>query len=203
MKSGTEFIISMLYGGGAPFSGPIQLKALTPGFLHPFLSTDKATWGVSSIRTVGSGASHTSNCDIPDTPSTNAFIVLDPTFPVECTGHNLSWNTTLYHEPPNIRGFIPDVGTFYFNRPTLQNATPLAWEVGHREGTQMVPLFQPVDAMGDRDAITSPLITVPGKGDRSVDANSRCVTGPLTSPTATPIVVTSLPETTGRPDNIE
>jgi len=29
MKRGTEFIISMLYGDGAPFSGPIQFKALT------------------------------------------------------------------------------------------------------------------------------------------------------------------------------
>ena len=67
----------------------------------------------------------------------------------------------------------------------------------------MVLHFQPVDAMVDSDAIPSPLITVTGKGDGSVDANSRCVTGPLTSPTATPTVVTSLPETTGRPDNIE
>jgi len=35
MKSGTEFIVSMLYGDGAPFSGPIHFKALTLPCLHP------------------------------------------------------------------------------------------------------------------------------------------------------------------------
>jgi len=35
MKTGTEFIVSILSGDGAPFSGPIQFKALTLPFFHP------------------------------------------------------------------------------------------------------------------------------------------------------------------------
>jgi len=171
--------------------------------MTPFLPTGETSGGVSSIRTVGSGDPHTSKCDIPDTPSTNSFFTLDPTFPAQCAGQTVSWNTTRYHEPPDIRGFIPGVGTFSFNRPTSQNATRVAWEVPYLEGTQMVLLLRPGASTKGGDAITSPLITVTGKGDESVDANSRCFTRELTSPTPTPTVVTSLPETTGRPNKVK
>ena len=181
--------------------------------MTPFLPTGETSGGVSSIRTVGSGDPHTSKCDIPDTPSTNSLFTLDPTVPAQCAGQNVSWNVTRYHEPPNIRGFIPGVGAFRFNRPTLQNATRLAWEVNHREGTQFFLLFRPEGSTKDRDAITSPLITVTGKGDESIDANSRWVIGALTSPTATPTAVTSPtatptvvilpPDAAGRPKKVK
>ena len=125
--------------------------------------------------------------------------IVDPTFPAECAGQTVLWNPDQYKEPPIIQGFIPGVGTFNFNRP---NAARLAWEVNHREGTQFVLLLRPEGLTKDRDAITSPLITITGKGDKSLDANSRCVTGAFTSPTATPTVITSLPETAGWADNI-
>jgi len=145
-------------------------------------------------------------CDLPDTPSTNSFFTLDPTAPAECAGQTVSWNPDQFKEPPYIRGFIPGVGTFSFNRHTPQNAAQLAWEVNYREGTQFVLLLRPGGPTNDRGAITSPLITVTGKGDKSLDARSRCVTGAFTSSTATPTVdtfVTSLSETTAWANDIK
>jgi len=149
---------------------------------------------------MGSADGDTSKCDIPDTLETDLAFILDPKVPAECAGQTLSWKPDQFKGPLVIQGFIPGVGTFGFSRP---NAARLGWEVNHQEGTQFVLLLRPEGWTKDGDTITSPLIRVTGKGDMSLDANSRCVTGAFTSPTATRTVVTSLPETTGRADNIK
>ena len=142
---------------------------------------------VSSIQTVGS-SSDTSCLIAQDSPSGSSF-TLDPPIPSQCSTQTISWNPTVYQNPPYIRVFIPGSRAFHPHL-TPVNVTRQAWDVNIQEGTQIFLLVQSARTLArDRDARTSPLITVTGKssqGDACLGENSlsSMVTAALTTTTS-------------------
>ena len=143
----------------------------------PHLPTGRGTGGVSLIQTVGSSSD--TSCLTADASSMSSFFTLNPATPSQCSPQTVSWNSTRYREPPDIRGFIPGGQPFTLDRPTSNSTTQTVWDVHIREGTQIFFLVQPSvenqNTSGDGDARTSPLITVTGKsnqGDRCFNPNS-------------------------------
>jgi hypothetical protein len=129
------------------------------------------------IQTVGDSSD--TSCLTADASSTSSFFTLDPAVPPQCSSQTVSWNSTRYQEPPDIRGFIPGGQAFGLDRPTSNSTAQQSWAVHIQEGTQMVLLVQPSASnqipSGESDPRTSPLITITGKssqGDACLDANS-------------------------------
>jgi len=176
LKSGAQFVVTMDDGYGMCVSPPIRLGALTRPS-GPHLPTGRGTGGVSLIQTVGSSSD--ASCLTADVSSMSSFFTLNPAIPSQCSPQTVSWNSTRYREPPDIRGLIPGGQSFTLDRPTSNSTTQTAWDVHIREGTQLLFLVQPAASIqntsGDGDARTGPLITVTGKsslGDTCLDTNS-------------------------------
>ena len=146
------------------------------------------------------GDSPDSSCVSTKAPSLNSSFTLDPPVPSQCSGQTVSWNSSLYPQPPDIRAFIPGGNAFHFTPPASRSATQLAWRVNIREGTQMVLLVQPASLTADTNAITSPLISVTSsQDDTCLKLGSPSSTVKFTSPTAAP-GVTNTPTTASTAD---
>ena len=129
------------------------------------------------IQTVGDSAD--ASCLTADVSAMSSFFTFDPATPSQCSPQTVSWNSTRYREPPDIRGFIPGGQPFTLDRPASNSSTQQIWDVHIREGTQFIFLVQPAasnqNTTGNSDARTSPLITVTGKssqGDACLDTGS-------------------------------
>ena len=158
-----------------------------------FSSTGRGTGGVSLIQTVGDSSD--ASCLTADVSAMSSFFTLNSATPSQCSPQTVSWNSTRYREPPDIRGFIPGGQPFTLDRPASNSTTQQDWDVHIREGTQFVLLVQPAasnqNASGNNDARTSPLITVTGKssqGDACLDAGSPSSTVELPMITSIPTV---------------
>jgi hypothetical protein len=161
------------------------------------LPTDRSAGGVSLVQTVGSSSDE--KCLPAGASSTSSFFTLNPTMPPQCSSQTISWNSTRYYEPPDLRGFVPGGWAFGINRPTSNSTTQLTWDVQIQEGTRMVLLVQPAasnqTSLGGSDARTSPLITITGKGSQG----DMCLVASPPSSTLDPTVtafITTLPEAT-------
>ena len=168
----------------------IPLRALTR-LSPPFLPTGRGTGGVSLIQTVGDSSD--ASCLTTEVSTTSSFFTPNPANPSQCSLQTLSWNSTRYREPPDIRGFIPGGQAFTLDRPSSNSTTQVPWEVHIREGTQFVFLAQPAASTqnftGNSDARTSPLITVTGKssqGDSCLNTGSPSSTTVLSMTGFTP-----------------
>ena len=155
---------------------PIPFRPLTRPS-RPLLLTGRSTGGVSLLQTVG--ASSDAGCLAAGVSSMSSFFSLNPPIPSQCSTQTVTWNSTRYRQPPDIRGFIPGGRAFTLDRPTSNSTTQQDWDVHIREGTQIVFLVQPAasnqNMTGNSDARTSPLITVTGKssqGDTCLGTNS-------------------------------
>ena len=167
------------------------------------LSIGRGTGGVSLIQTVGDSSD--ANCLTVDDSSMSSFFTLNPPTPSQCAAQTVSWNSTRYRQPPDIRGFIPGGRSFTLDRPTSNNTTQRDWDVHIREGTQIVFLVLPVasnqNMSRNTDARTSPLITVTGKSsqdDACLGTNSpssTVVSAPIAYVSA-PIASTTVPAAT-------
>ena len=181
LKSGSQFIVVTDDGDGVLICRPIDIIQGT----HTNIDFFKGE--VSSIQTVGS-SSDTSCLIAQDSPTSLSF-TLDPPVPSQCSTQTISWNPTVYQEPPYIRVFIPGSRAFH-PRLTPVNVTRQAWDVNVQEGTRMFLLVQSVGSLTrDREARTSPLIRVTGKSsqcDACLDENSlsSMVTVSLTTTTS-------------------
>jgi hypothetical protein len=188
LKTGTQFVLSMDDGYGELLSRPPDtFQTAHSIILASFMPTGRATGGVSLIQTVGSSSD--TSC-LPATASpTSSFFTLDPAVPSQCSSQTVSWNSTRYQVPPNIRGFIPGGQAFGLDRPASNSTTQQGWDVNIREGTQMVILVQPVASNQNTsesiDARTSPLITVTGKSNQG----DSCLG--TTSPSSTTMLVST------------
>lgn len=123
--------------------------------------------------------------------SSNLFITLNPAIPSQCSVQDISWNSTIFPQPPDIRGYIPGGQAFALETSTSESVVQQGWVAMLREGTQVVLL------VGIEK--TSPLLTITGKssqGDSCLNANSPSSTIPL-DPTMTPTMTPSItPSTT-------
>ena len=162
LKSGTQFIVSMLYGDGELFLPPAPI--VRSANMVPSCTSDRDGGNVSVVQTVGD--SPDSNCLSTEAPSLHSFFTLDPPVPSQCSSQTVSWDSSLYPQPPEIRAFIPGGDAIYFDPPASKGATQLAWRVNVREGAQMVLLIRPI-ALGqwEGNSRTSPLMVVTGKSN--------------------------------------
>ena len=161
------------------------------------------------IQTVGESPDATCLFSEPGSApwSNTQFITLNPAIPSQCSVQDISWNSTISSQPPNIRGYIPGGQAFALETSASKSVVQQGWVAMIREGTQVVLLV----GLGR----TSPLLTVTGKssqGDSCLNANSPSATVPL-DPTMTPSTTVSLdqamtpsttvllPEATKSPEN--
>jgi len=149
-------------------------SALTLPFLPLCLLPGRATGGVSLIQTVGDSSD--ASCLPTDLSPMSSFFTFNPPVLSQCFSETVSWNSTRYPEPPDIRGFIPGGRAFGLDRPTSNSSTQQGWDVNIRDGTQVVFLALPVASdQNTSNARTSPLITITGKssqGDACLNADS-------------------------------
>jgi len=175
LKSGSQFIVFM-DGNGALFSRPIYIYSSKPSHHCSgsfFLKAGLEPEIVSLIQTVGNSSD--TSCLPADESSTSSCFRLDSAVPSQCSNQTVSWDSTLYKEPPYVRALIPG-GQAFDPRLTPISATVRAWDINIREGTQML-LFVQQAFLNQRGSgsRTSPLITVTGKssqGDACLDGNS-------------------------------
>jgi len=126
---------------------------------------------------------------------------MSPAAPSQCSNQTVSWNVTLYQEPPEIRVFIPGDNVLDLDRPTSNNSTQQSWGMRMTEGTQVVLLVQPVaSSRGDDLSRTSPLITVTSKSDQGdtclpTNEQNSMVTSTSTTPSSTTIESTAATST--------
>jgi hypothetical protein len=167
LKSAAQFVLTMDDSNGLFVSYLIPFRTLIQPSRPP-LPTGRATGGVSLIQTVGDSSDAT--CLTAEVSPLSSFFALNPATPSQCASQNVSWNSTRYREPPDIRGFIPGGQAFTLDRPPSNSTTQQDWDVHVREGTQFLFLVQPApssqNASVNTNARTSPLITVTGKGSR-------------------------------------
>jgi hypothetical protein len=189
---------------GSSFPARLRFSALTCSHLP----TGRGTGGISLIQTVG--GSSDASCLTADVSSMSSFFTFNPAIPSQCSAQTVSWNSTRYRQPPDIRGFIPGGQAFTLDRPTSNSTTQKDWTVHIREGTQIVFLVQPAalnqSTSAGSDARTSPLITVLGKsgqGDACLDTNSPSSTVVSTSTTPIPTLIPSLPGATDPSGNVK